>query len=466
MLAYFILISLLLLQPFHADANEPTAAKLEEWRDAIRQFRSDHVNLETGELEETLLYRLVNAHKAFHEQHTREDRCKLGAMMGKKRESVTSLENDMLDGVVVDAMVPKGAPVTLEMLKNPADGLSQGLLEVYLECYETIEKVKGVFSDYLSSVGMWTRHDWHGKAQGECVRRLINNVFEEIVGPSTLEDLVPASLPRMLRMVIERKRITERFKELQTSDVSLLSPFTLRFLPLYGDIYKWCSDGSSIVLSEHAHQEISRPETLAYLINFNALVAGKLGLIKFAVSRFLDQEEHNMPSTEEEGYVDIQRVRERMLRLESLQQDYLATVEELKNALVPEFKNLMTRSVGTYLQRLTDSEQYGIPLDIAELAKKVFLLSIAYSATHDTVPDGEDEVTEQLMLCSSLHPAALSESNPDTGNNIASIDQSRSASNLGTDGRADMTSPSSSSGLRRVGSRKSSGYGASLPWNR
>ncbi|TPX48901.1 hypothetical protein SeLEV6574_g01785 [Synchytrium endobioticum] len=95
MLAYFILISLLLLQPFHADANEPTAAKLEEWRDAIRQFRYDHVNLETRVLEGELFDRLVYAHNVFHEHHTLEDRLKLGASItfskGKKRESVTSV---------------------------------------------------------------------------------------------------------------------------------------------------------------------------------------------------------------------------------------------------------------------------------------------------------------------------------------------------------------------------------------
>ncbi|TPX37931.1 hypothetical protein SeLEV6574_g07816, partial [Synchytrium endobioticum] len=43
MLTLFILISILLLQPSHADDYEYTVDQLNAWRDEIRQFRHDNV---------------------------------------------------------------------------------------------------------------------------------------------------------------------------------------------------------------------------------------------------------------------------------------------------------------------------------------------------------------------------------------------------------------------------------------
>ncbi|TPX38951.1 hypothetical protein SeMB42_g06539, partial [Synchytrium endobioticum] len=353
MWTHFILIAILLLQPSYADTNEPTVAQLNAWRDAIREYRHSHIRLEEKKIIHPLYYDLFRA------QSLSDGTTRGMSNLESGNAAFIHAATDELDSLVVKDMVPEGAPLTLEDLKEPVDDLSRSFLEVYWECYETIQEIKKISENYPTLRDTWLKHNWHSDAQAKCEEKLRNNGLETVVGPSTLEVSDPAPWSRNLRMVTEREGIAERLSKLQTSDVSELafSPFTQRHISSVNKITAWCEATSRIEFPEHENEEDigAELEKLVYSINFNSLVSEKLDLIKFAVERFLDQETHNVPSASKKRY--SKRGQTYISRLIVSQEKYRNMVENYKKELL-----------GMLQQWLPDIESYLEEIDL-ELKK-------------------------------------------------------------------------------------------------
>ncbi|TPX40099.1 hypothetical protein SeMB42_g06149 [Synchytrium endobioticum] len=427
-----------------------------------------------------------------------------------------------LSRLIIAKIVPNDAPLTLENLADPADDLSEGFLEVYRECYKTIGRVYEVFVDYLfeelyTSVNSL---NWLKEAQlrvESILKQRRAEVLQTIVGSTDneIQKHKRVSASCNILMASERVRIADRLNGFQNYGVSALSPFTQARISTLDNteyyIADWCEKNSRAQLP-HRFRECSEPtiETLIYLINFNALVALKLDLINFALSRFLGEEERSLPSGSWENH-DIGTLRAqpdwngyRTSSLPQLKVSYLQKVEKYKNDLARILETLLPLNIATIEKVNSELKKFiarGVSIDVADLspelgiflqlcpsdippqysqlAEKVhsFRLDpsadddifntqmISYSELHRdavlyTLTPREYETTSREPWYSAYHFAGLPEPNSDIRNDVASVDMSTTTiaeSNQGKQHKVDVAGSSSSSKHGRVGSRGSHG---------
>ncbi|TPX47927.1 hypothetical protein SeLEV6574_g02345 [Synchytrium endobioticum] len=238
-------------------------------------------------------------------------------------------------------------------------------------------------------------------------------------------------------------------------------------------------------------QHSGRPtESLIYLVNYNALVAQKLGLIHYAVSRFLDEKERDLPAGSSEKY-NI-----RSLRAESQK-------DECGVQRVQRWKNLFLEKVDTYKEELgrlletqlpLDTETYlgevafqleqstalavpfefplafpepgiflqlnlsDVPTPYSEHAEKVHALCLGLSIPDEPVTDREYETASPRPWCPAFHRASLSKLNHGNRNDVASADLGSLPITSNWSG-ADIAGPSSSENRQnRVGSKPGALY--------
>ncbi|TPX38955.1 hypothetical protein SeMB42_g06542 [Synchytrium endobioticum] len=425
----FIFISILMLQPSHADDHEPTVDQLNSWRGKIRGFRFDYDNLPEMEQDQKLNERLLHVLTS------------IGAIRqwpeywGDRNLYLHSYGEDKLASLFIAEIVPNGAPLTLANLKKLPENLSQGFLELYWECYEAIGRARDIFERYLyrNSNAYMRRFRWLYNAQTKCQEQLTLKVLQSIVGPTDNRSKncvnVPAFCNRLMAM--ERVRMGNRLKQLHVPGVSVLTSLTQAHICTLDTAEEWCKKDSRfpIELSAHESQIDSEltMESLIYLVNYNALVAQKLALIHYAVSRFVDD---NISHGSWEEY-DIGVMRESpdwngISGLQESQDYYIGLVEICKNDVAHMLETHLPLDIETHLKEVDFeleifptggvndlNSELGIFLQLCpddlprkylKLAEKIHLLRLRHSIHDDTVADLEN----RKALYLAFHTASLS----------------------------------------------------------
>ncbi|TPX43123.1 hypothetical protein SeMB42_g04847 [Synchytrium endobioticum] len=398
MLTLFILISILLLQPSHAVDTEPTMDQLNAWRDEIRQFRYDLVNLDQKEQDERndRLNKVCMSREAVQKYTGRRE----------FKTCFYGYDEYVLAGLLIAEIVPEGAPLTWKSLEELPKDLSQNFLELYWECYETIRHARDIFYRYVyPNLNDHTRRfPWlYSGMQMKCQEQLLQNILPPIVGPtdSRIKNCNDVSACNML-LAEERARKTERLKQLQDSGVSVVSSLTQARVCTLDTVKQWCEMDSRIELSAHESQIDSEPtmESLIYLVNYNALVAQKLALIHYAVSRFVDD---NISHGSWEEY-DIGVMREspdwNETHLPLDIETHLKEVDFELEIFPTGGVNDLNSELGIFLQLRPDD----LPRKYLKLAEKIHLLRLRHSIHDDTVADLEN----RKALYLAFHTASLS----------------------------------------------------------
>ncbi|TPX37930.1 hypothetical protein SeLEV6574_g07817 [Synchytrium endobioticum] len=455
MLTLFILISILLLQPSHADDYEYTVDQLNAWRDEIRQFRHDNVivamtvDVPPGdpiwesdlEMEKQLFFRLVEFKERNQILRDGEERVltyvKLdeelqNRLFNKLLESclpvftqATEREgNDASANLFIAEIVPEGAPLTLESLTAPADNLSLDLLELYWEFYETIDPVQDLFHFYVNrELQIGTRTGWYLAGKAECEKQLMKMVLQAIFEPT---DTGLQCFGNALELVrVERQRTLDRFKQLRDSGVSILSSFTQANICMQALHEKYHHTSSQL-------RRLPRHEMVIYRIHSAGLMAQRMGLLRFALLRFLDEKDHNLPpGCWEKDEIDtlrrgLERLRYGDNQHSSLDEWYHAKVAPYKVRLAPVLEKYLPLDMETHLKEV-DVELENFPLGgvddlkvelgiflqlcpddlprkYLKLAEKIHLLRLRHSIHNDAVTDLEN----RKALYLAFHTASLS----------------------------------------------------------
>ncbi|TPX42678.1 hypothetical protein SeLEV6574_g05463 [Synchytrium endobioticum] len=458
MLTLFILISILLLQPSHADDYEYTVDQLNAWRDEIRQFRHDNVifaltvdvppgdSIDWGsdlEMKKQLFIRSEEFKERNQILRDGEERVLTYVKLDEELQSrlynkfleydVASLScpygasiegDDVLANLLIAEIVPEGAPLTLERLKKLPEDLSLDLLELYWEFYETIALVQKLFDLYVQGIIQIDKTDgWYEKGKAKCEKQLMEMVLQAIFEPTDtgLQRFGNALEHPNILMRVERQRILDRFKQLRDSGVSILSSFTQANICMQA-------------LHEKYHcifpLSIKRHEKGIYRINYAGLMAQRMGLLRFALLRFLDEKDHNLPpGCWEKDEIDtlrrgLERLRYGDNQHSSLDEWYHAKVAPYKVRLAPVLEKYLPLDMETHLKKIdleleifpnggVDDLKHelrvflqlcpdDVPRKYLKLAEKVHFLSLRHSILDGTVTDPE----KSLYLA--FHTAALS----------------------------------------------------------
>ncbi|TPX38950.1 hypothetical protein SeMB42_g06544, partial [Synchytrium endobioticum] len=463
MLTLFILISILLLQPSHADDYEYTVDQLNAWRDEIRQFRHDNVivamtvDVPPGdpiweidlEMEKQLFIRSEEFKERNQILRDGEERVLTYVKLDEELQSrlynkfleydVASLSYfndftqaltcegyDVLANLLIAEIVPEGAPLTLERLKKLPEDLSLDLLDLYWEFYETIALVQKLFDLYVQGIIQIDMTDcWYEKGKAKCEKQLMEMVLQAIFEPTDtgLQRFGNALEHPNILMRVERQRILDRFKQLRDSGVSILSSFTQANICMQALHEKYHHTSSQ-------PRRLPRHEMVIYRIHSAGLMAQRMGLLRFALLRFLDEKDHNLPpGCWEKDEIDtlrrgLERLRYGDNQHSSLDEWYHAKVAPYKVRLAPVLEKYLPLDMETHLKKIdleleifpnggVDDLKHelrvflqlcpdDVPRKYLKLAEKVHFLSLRHSILDGTVTDPE----KSLYLA--FHTAALS----------------------------------------------------------
>ncbi|TPX49027.1 hypothetical protein SeLEV6574_g01720 [Synchytrium endobioticum] len=397
MLTLYILISILLLQSSHAADTDQTVDQLNAWRNKIRKFRYNLVNMdENDQIEWNHRYNiaLIPQNKCWDQLWSlgscpRRPTC---SRPNCSHKYLSKHGEDLLSWLFIADIVPSGAPITLESLKKLPEDLSQDFLELYWEFYETIMCARKAFRFYLwrtsKSVYKFDRLQLARNSQ----EQLMQNILSPIVGPTN---------NRIRNCVNASAFCATGQPHICTTD----------------DALEWCERDSRIESSAHdnlLNRGYSKwiTEELIYYISHKALIFpnGGVGGLRPELGIFLKLCPDDVPRK----YLKLAE-KVHFLHLRHSIHDDTVTDLEKRKSLYSEFhaaallyrkkqtcmlENLLTKDTETYFASEKTTERFPelgiflklrpfeVPPQYLELAEKVHSAHFEYCLSHDIeLPD-------------------------------------------------------------------------------
>ncbi|TPX41699.1 hypothetical protein SeMB42_g05450 [Synchytrium endobioticum] len=353
MVTHFIIIFMLsLLHASPATTTQHTDEQLQAYSETLRSFRYD-LKDDNTRLAKKLFFSLWRG-LVKYKATKKEDSGSYGFQYLRDNQA------SVLYGLMINEIVPEGAPFTIDNISNTAASLSPAHLEFCWEVLQTFSCVLNDFTSYLQKKeGLMVDISGIDTIKGEYEDKVLANTYAAIFGRPYSPDASEASDLTFanMRMAAERA-ILKVVDYSQRPDVFLVTSFTQVDVSM-ARRNMWqctsisCTAADFMELPEASSGAPSTPQ-LVSAVNYHALIARKLDLLTSAIARFLHQRKI-APSGSWEQFT-IRMLENAVSVLEREKIECFRTAEEYRMSLARMWETLLPKDVSTYIQELESKD--------------------------------------------------------------------------------------------------------------